>query len=119
MEKQKIVQEIQKIIEGSNDFIILEFDGKKNYYIQFSIKSETVIIGEAVSNYYLGEGNKLKPLQIQKLKEMKWFQNFDSDNFSREFTVLSENDYEPIADMVLQIISEVYLVKEFVITYKI
>jgi predicted transcriptional regulator len=118
MQKQKIIRELRKIMAETNDFIIMEFNAKANYYIQFSIKNETQISAEAVSNYYLEDSYRLKPLQIQKIKDFKWTQDSQTDNFCREFTISSDEDYEKIADMVIFIIEEAYQCQDYTIEFK-
>jgi hypothetical protein len=110
MSKQTLISQLKEIMDESQDYIIMEFDSAKNYFVQF-IKNNKLLHAEAVSNEYLEDSFKLNEEQLKKLINFGWKQTQKDENFSKDFQTENDADFEIVADSVFNIISEVYQIQ--------
>lgn len=85
-----ISEALGRIVEqgGSHNFVILEADERKNYFVQFAgSRGEAIVRAEAVSNLYLEPSDILSPRQTKALLAMGWHRPKpgQSPNFYRDW----------------------------------
>jgi len=94
---------------GSHNFVILEVNDEKNYYVQFSASwGGAVIQGEAVSERYVLAA--LSPAQRASLLRLGWRRPTVRKwpNYYRFWTVLTDRDRLAVADVALETLQQVY-----------
>ena len=94
---------------GSHNFVILEVNDEKNYYVQFSAScGGAVVQGEAVSERYVL--TPLSPAQRAGLLGLGWRRPTDTKlpNYYRFWTVLTDRDRLAVADVALETLQQVY-----------
>jgi type III secretion system-like peptide-binding chaperone len=94
---------------GSHNFVILEVNDEKNYYVQFSAScGGAVIQGEAVSERYVLA--PLSPAQRAGLLGLGWRRPTVRKwpNYYRFWTVLTDRERLAVADVALETLQQVY-----------
>jgi type III secretion system-like peptide-binding chaperone len=94
---------------GSHNYVILEVNDEKNYYVQFATSCGSAVVrGEAVSDRYVSA--PLSPAQRASLQALGWrrptVRKFP--NYYHLWTVLNDTHRLAIADFALETLEQVY-----------
>jgi len=118
MSTNRLVSEIKNLLKGNREFVIFEFDNKRNYYFQFLCPDAQRVICEAVSNAFLSEASLLNVNEVKKIVDYGFVHDSGSENFVREFILNSDSDIKKMIAILYEIIETVYQVKEYDIDIK-
>lgn len=94
---------------GSHNYVILEVNDEKNYYVQFATScGSAVVCGEAVSDRYVLA--PLSPAQRASLHGLGWRRPTVRKwpNYFHLWTVLNDTHRRAIADFALETLEQVY-----------
>jgi hypothetical protein len=108
----EIAQAIRRQTRETLDFLIIETDRERNYYVQFPCPSSdhpSSLYCEAVSDKHLAPEDQLGEAGAERLRSLGWLEPEGSrENWYREFTLQSDSDFDGIAVILVQTLRQVY-----------
>ena len=104
---------LKRILEegGDHNFIILDADEAKNYFVQFAgSRGEAIIRAEAVSNLYLEPAHMLDRRRSNGLLALGWTPPTpgQSPNFYRDWDARDARTRRQMARLALRTLEEIY-----------
>lgn len=111
--RQELLETFKEVTQegGEGNFLIVNIDNEKVYYIQFATaKGSGIINAEVVSNAFIPKDHQIPEDRVQKLLDAGWTApDHEMANYSRRFTFDANNlDYDTLIDEINFIAREVF-----------